>query len=166
MSNSYVSHYQRVNLHFPMFFLWFSMVFLWFSYGFLWMAIKKAWVLPRIHEAESGWVGLGLVIIPWDASESSESWGPRVILHPQTFKVGPLAKIAFSWWITTISLWFMDVYGSYNHSQMGFVNQLMALGYLGSFLVIKHSNGHEPRCGHCMFSGQLPAKSKPQVGSW
>ena len=26
MFNSYVSHYQRVNLHFPM-------VFLWFSYG-------------------------------------------------------------------------------------------------------------------------------------
>ena len=36
--NSYVSHYQRLNLHFPMVFLWFSygfpMVFLWFTRGY------------------------------------------------------------------------------------------------------------------------------------
>ena len=31
--DSYVSVYQRVNLHFPMVFLWFPMVFLWFSYS-------------------------------------------------------------------------------------------------------------------------------------
>ena len=38
--NSYVSHYQRLNLHFPM-------VFLWFSYGFP-MVYQRVFLLPMV----------------------------------------------------------------------------------------------------------------------
>ena len=48
--NSYVSHYQRLNLHFPMVFLW---VFLWFSYG-----------LPEGISTAHG-------VFPWRAAQDS-----------------------------------------------------------------------------------------------
>ena len=78
--NSFLSVYQRVNLHFPMVFLWFSygfpMVFLWFSYGFPIVPEKIMARLALIFSMASGGV----------MPRGSGSKNSTASLHPE--KVG------------------------------------------------------------------------------
>ena len=70
--NSYVSHYQRQNLHFPM-------VFLWFSYGFpLKSSVCITLPAPKKHH--------GLPVLPW------AHWTTPAV--PRS--VGPLRSLVYA----------------------------------------------------------------------